>query len=211
MRSRAHASGGPDARADAEAPPETALDSVVRQGGSLPPAPLGYRALALMLDYILVVSAGAILIFKFVLPSEFPEAHFEITEFMRKALETQGASPEPLSDDAQRALSFCHYLLMGLTWLYFTVGEVFFDGTSMGKRIFRLRTYSLILFEKPGFITGLYRSALKTLVVFFTPFLLIDVIVLFFNKRGQTGHDRLARTAVIDESKIPRPPSEHED
>jgi len=86
-------------------------------------------------------------------------------------------------------------------WLYFALGEAFFGGSSLGKRICRIRSVSTVTLGAPPLMAGIVRGGLKTLTLYlFFPLAMIATLAaLFFNKRRQMGHDLMSRTVVIDE------------
>ena len=111
--------------------------------------------------------------------------------------------PEP-SKNLTEALTIANELQLLCFWLYFSLGEAFFAGSSLGKRICRIRSVSTVTLGKPPIMTGIVRGGMKTLTLyFFFPIGMIATLVtLFFNKRHQMGHDMMSRTAVIDEKMV---------
>jgi uncharacterized RDD family membrane protein YckC len=178
------------------------IDSLVCQGGPLPPASLGVRALAFFMDAFLIGLLGMLIVLRFAWPSEFPEAQ----ELLMRWVEAEGenAAPDPYLIEA---LGYAQSLLIALFTLYFGLGELFFNGGSLGKRALRLRTISLITLEKPRPLPALLRSFLKALSLLFLPVLAVVLILPLFNRRRHLlGHDLLCRTIVIDERNIPNIP-----
>ena len=88
--------------------------------------------------------------------------------------------------------------------IYFFICDYFFKGRSIGKRIFNIRTFSLVNPNKIPFTNALMRSAAKTLILFyFFPIILfVAMLTKFFHKSKQWGHDLISHTKVIDEFKI---------
>ena len=184
------------------------LDSVFRKDGPMPPASIGLRGLAFLLDFILISAVGSIIIWKIALPQSHPAAFTELTEWAQALVTWWGDRdtaidaplPEP-SKSLAEAIAIANELQMLCFWLYFSLGEAFFAGSSLGKRICRIRSISTVTLDKPPIMAGIIRGGLKTLTIFFFfPIGMIATLVtLFFNKRHQMGHDMMSRTAVIDE------------
>lgn len=184
------------------------LDSIFRKEGPMPPASIRLRAFAFLLDFILVSAVASVIIWKVVLPQSHPAAFSELTEWTQEVMSWYGdrtnnpesAFPEP-SKNLARALAVANELQMLTFWLYFALGEAFFAGSSLGKRICRIRSVSTVTLGAPPIMAGFVRGGLKTLTLYlFFPFAMIATLAaLFFNRRRQMGHDLMSRTAVIDE------------
>ena len=187
------------------------LDSVFRKDGPMPPASIGIRGLAFFLDFILISAVASIIIWKIALPQSHPAAFTELTEWTQavgtwwgdRATSVDAPLPEPCKNLAE-ALIIANELQMLCFWLYFALGEAFFAGSSLGKRICRIRSVSTVTLDKPPIMAGIIRGGLKTLTIyFFFPIgMIATLITLFFNKRRQMGHDMMSRTAVVDEKLV---------
>lgn len=187
------------------------LDSVFRKDGPMPPASIGLRSLAFFLDFVLISAVASIIIWKIALPQSHPAAFTELAEWTQavgiwwgdRATAIDPPLPEP-SKNLAEALIIANELQMLCFWLYFALGEAFFGGSSLGKRICRIRSVSTVTLDKPPIMAGILRGGLKTLTIyFFFPIGMIATLVtLFFNKRRQMGHDMMSRTAVIDEKLV---------
>ena len=191
-----------------ESRPETVLDSVFSDGGPMPPARLRLRALALALDFILGTAVASIIIWKLALPHSHPGAFHDLMIWTEQLVEWLGNSARPESGTAPRpskelvkALTLANELQLLTFWIYFALGEAFFGGSSLGKRICRLRSISTVTLGPPPVLSGIVRGGLKTILLFWIFPLLFaaNFIALFFNKRRQLGHDWFSRTAVVDE------------
>jgi len=193
--------------------PETVLDSVFSKDGPMPTARFSLRALALVLDFILVTAVASLIIWKLILPQSHPGALGEFIEWSQQTVEWMSSNsgdapmPEP-SKDLARAMLLANELQLLAFWLYFAIGEAFFAGSSLGKRICRIRSVSTVTLGPPPILAGITRGGLKTITLlgvypFIFPIpLLLTFIALFFNKRRQLGHDLCARTAVVDEKYV---------
>ena len=180
----------------------------------MPPASAGLRALAFILDFILISAIGSIVIWKIALPLSHPAAFTELTEWSQafvvwvqeRATSPENPMPEP-SRSLAEAITIANEIQMLCFWLYFAFGEAFFQGSSLGKRICRIRSISTVTLGPPPVLAGLVRGGLKTLTLyFFFPFAMIaTLLALLFNKRSQMGHDMMSRTVVIDEKHLASP------
>lgn len=185
------------------------LDSVFKDDGSLPPARIGIRSLAFLLDLILVSSVATIIIWKIILPQTHPGTFHEfilwgeqLTNWINSNERSGITLPKP-NHNLSIALNFANELHLLIFWLYFALSEALF-AVSLGKKACRLRTISTITLSPPPFLTGVIRGGLKTAAFFFIPpvGLIVSISVLLFNKRRQMGHDLLSRTIIIDEKML---------
>jgi uncharacterized RDD family membrane protein YckC len=171
------------------------VDSLICPGGSLPPASLRIRVLAALMDAVLVGLLGMFIVLRVVWPNEFPEAQEALLRLMEAS--DGNTQPDPYLIEA---LGYAQSLLIALFTLYFGMGELLFNGGSLGKRALRLRTISLITLEKPQPLPALLRSFLKAMALLFLPILALVLLMPLFNPRRRLlGHDWLCRTVVIDE------------
>jgi len=203
---------GPDKRppnpGDAP-PPGNVLDSVFREDGPLPPARIWLRMLAFFLDFILLAMVSGFVVWQLIMPQSHPGAWAEATSWFEQWLEwmqsgnANAPAPEP-SHNLTQALKKANELYLLIFWIYFAVGEAFFGGTSLGKRICRIRSVSTVTLGPIPKLTGIVRGGLKTVCLFFFPIFLVPatLLALCFNRRRQMGHDLLSRTAVIDERSV---------
>ncbi|MGJ8652278.1 MAG: RDD family protein [Opitutaceae bacterium] len=191
--------------------PSNILDSIFRSDGPMPPASIGIRGLAFFLDFILLLAFSLVFVWKFTMPQSHPGALHEMTEFFRAFIDWMAliktqpdATPPEVSQSLKAALAHDLNLRFIIMWVYFGIGEAFFGGSSLGKKLCCIRTVSTVTLGTQPIMTGIVRGGLKTLTVFViypfsTPLALIG---LLFNKRSQLVHDLASRTAVIDERKV---------
>ncbi|CAA6678900.1 MULTISPECIES: RDD family protein [unclassified Lentimonas] len=194
--------------------PSNVLDSILSDSGPMPTARLGIRALAFLMDFVLLTALATFIIWKIVMPQEHPGAFAEFNEWSQEIIawfseggRQAGAEQPQWSDDLSEALIYARDLQLLIFWLYFAIGEAFFAGSSLGKRACRLRSISTATMGTMPIMAGVVRGGLKTLTLFlaFPIALLATLGALFFNKRRQMGHDLLSRTAVIDEKYLNMP------
>lgn len=193
--------------------PDNVLDSIFSEDGPMPAAKFPLRALALLLDGILMTAVASVIIWKVALPQSHPGAFGEYMQWSQEAatwffswledftLDTP--FPQP-SKQLARALAVANELQLFIFWLYFAIGEAFFRGSSLGKRICRIRSVSTVTLGPPPVFAGIVRGGLKTVTLFwlFPLAFAATFIALFFNKRRQLGHDLCARTTVVDEKYV---------
>jgi uncharacterized RDD family membrane protein YckC len=184
------------------------LDSILCDNGPMPTARFIIRALAFCLDLALILGVSA-LILKVTLLESFPKAASIWTDYnvamqnldyaKRMIFDMNGTNPELFE-----IISYALGTTITVAWFYFSTGEAFFGGSSVGKRCCRLCSISTITLGEPTIFSGIVRGGLKTIMFF--SFGIIGwaamLIPLLFNKRRQMGHDLLSRTAVIDETKL---------
>lgn len=189
--------------------PDNVLDSIFSEGGPMPSARFPLRALALALDCILMTAVASVIIWKIALPQSHPGAFGELMQWSQEVVnwfenrEPGAGIPEP-SKQLAGALAVANELQLLLFWLYFAVGEAFFAGSSLGKRICRIRSVSTINLGPPPVFAGIVRGGLKTVTLFwlFPIAFAATFLALFFNNRRQLGHDLCARTTVVDEKYV---------
>lgn len=190
------------------------LDSILAQDGPMPAARLRIRGLAFALDFILLTAVSMLIIWKFVMPIQHPGTFYEFSQWMENLLywfqsggSGSGAPAPEMSPELSDGLRFAQDLQLLIFWVYFAVGEVFFGGSSLGKRICRLRSISTITLGPLPWLTAIVRAGLKTLAIFllFPISIVITLAGVLFNRRRQMLHDLLSRTAVIDERYLKLP------
>ena len=196
--------------------PTNVLDSTLSDDGAMPTARLGIRVLAFLLDFTLLTIVATFIIWKIAMPQQYPAAFNEFNTWAQDFAfwfneygRDDGIEPPKWNNYLTEALVYARNLQILIFWLYFAIGEIFFTGSSLGKCACRLRSINIVMMKAPSMMTGIVRSALKTLVLFFPIALVATLGVLLFNKRRQMGHDLLSRTAVIDEKylNMPKNPS----
>ncbi|MGB0743106.1 MAG: hypothetical protein ACPGSB_01145, partial [Opitutales bacterium] len=140
--------------------PDNVLDSIFSEGGPMQTARFSLRALALVLDFILMTAVASLIIWKIALPQSHPGAFAELMEWSGEVIEwvenrqPDTPMPEPGRELVQ-ALSFANEVQLLLFWLYFAVGEAFFAGSSLGKRICRIRSVSTVTLAAPPMLAGI--------------------------------------------------------
>lgn len=175
------------------------------------PAGLGVRAIAFILDCVMI---GAItyLILTTIL---FPIFHPGFLEAFRTFIEQQQSAPNmsffemmdaQLKFEMQHQQAFLEsqYLFVMIVWIYFAMSEILMQGSTLGKKVFRLQTIDLNTLKNPSGKTILIRNCLKTIsMTILPPLLLINFIIPLFNRFRLAGHDLLSKTMITYQDTVP--------
>lgn len=194
------------------------------QDAHLPPsAPLFPRALAFTADGILAGLLACLavhLLASVFIPEEFPvftetlqNVFHEYQEATQAAAQGDSARanafvknlPAQLETDAfQTSASFIALTSMLAAFAYFVLSESLTHGSSLGKKIFRLRVVSTLTGKPPRLIQTISRSLWRACSVAPAGILITLVVaanahVPFFSYRRRAWHDKLAHTEVVDD------------
>ena len=109
-----------------------------------------------------------------------------------------------LNDSAQSILLLITESFSIIFILYFLLCDTLFKGSSIGKKIFNLKTITLTPRNSIPILHAGIRAISKTIILFyFFPILfLVAVLTKRFHKSKQWGHDLISQTKVIDEYKL---------
>lgn len=175
---------------------------------SLPEPSIAFRGLAFLLDYILVVLLATLIILQIILPLNPSFSLEALNEWLDAYLawaESNSDTAAPiLNDSAQSILLLITESFSIIFILYFVLCDTLFKGSSIGKKIFNLKTITLTPRNSiPIFHAGI-RAISKTIILFyFFPVLfLVAALTKRFHKSKQWGHDLISQTKVIDEYKL---------
>ncbi len=175
---------------------------------SLPEPSIAFRGLAFLLDYILVVLLATLIILQVILPLNPSFSLEALNEWLDAYLawaESNSDTAAPiLNDSAQSILLLITESFSIIFILYFVLCDTLFKGSSIGKKIFNLKTITLTPRNSiPIFHAGI-RAISKTIILFyFFPILfLVAALTKRFHKSKQWGHDLISQTKVIDEYKL---------
>ena len=175
---------------------------------NLPEPSIAFRGLAFLLDYILVVLLATLIILQVILPlnpSFSLEALNDWLEAYIAWAETNSITAAPiLNDSAQSILLLITESFSIIFILYFVLCDTLFKGSSMGKKIFNLKTITLTPRDSiPIFHAGIRAISKTVLLFYFFPLLfLVAALTKRFHKSKQWGHDLISQTKVIDEYKL---------
>ena len=175
---------------------------------SIPEPSIAFRGLAFLLDYILVVLLATLIILQIILPLN-PSFSLEalndwLDAYLAWAESNSDTAAPILNDSAQSILLLITESFSIIFILYFVLCDTLFKGSSIGKKIFNLKTITLTPRNSiPIFHAGI-RAISKTIILFyFFPVLfLVAALTKRFHKSKQWGHDLISQTKVIDEYKL---------
>ena len=184
---------------------------------SLPNASFLIRLFAFLLDYLLLSFLSFFIITQIILPQNsslsmdqlvaWAEAYSNWLEIenssVQDAMQTPASMPMP-SVHVIDILSIISESFTLVFFTYFLISDFALKGASIGKKIFNIRTISLVEPLKIPIMHSLIRSMAKTTMLFYLfPFiLLIAFATKFLHKSKSWGHDLVSHTMVVDEFKL---------
>jgi len=184
----------------------------------LEPASLSIRLLALVMDSVLILLLTSFALSRVFMPTVDRDGYVQLQKewqqysWVAEAAAAEGEEKPPLelSDRSEVLLLQAAGAGVGLVWLLFLVGELFCRGSSIGKKIFRLRVVRSADFKRLRLHEVLLRTTLKTAILFlllsiilkFTPLVAILLLILLallpmLNSYRLFLHDYLCRTVVV--------------
>ena len=175
---------------------------------TLPEPSMAFRGLAFLLDYILVLLLATLIILQVILPLN-PSFSLEALNHWLEAYLTwaesnsETAAPIP-NDSVQSILLLITESFTIIFILYFLLCDTLFKGSSIGKKIFNLKTITITPRDSVPIFHASIRAISKTIILFyFFPVLfLVAALTKRFHKSKQWGHDLISQTKVIDEYKL---------
>lgn len=173
-------------------------------------AGFGSRFIAYLIDFLCMVLFVSIL---------FSALVALLIVFQKGLFETMMQGPNPRAEGLMIAilLSIFGLSLFLVSWFYFVIFEMLWDGKSPGKRAMGIR----VIRDEGGrisFYTSLLRNLLRV-ADWLPAFYFVGIIAMFANKKWKRLGDIAAGTVVVKEEKIgwmpsvslpPPPPSEAE-
>jgi uncharacterized RDD family membrane protein YckC len=173
------------------------------------PAALPARMIAFFLDYIMIFAIFYLISTAII----YPYFHPGFTEELRTFWEQQQNLPPDtgfremarmqldFQMEHEKAIADTQFIFIIIVWIYFALSEVMMQGSTLGKKVFKLQTIDLKTLKKPNGKTILIRNCFKTIsVTIVFPLLLINFIIPFFNRSRLAGHDLLSKTMVTYEN-----------
>jgi len=197
-------------------PTDTKVPPLLASALAATPAPIVWRALALMLDSILAGTIVAIILTTVVFPQSYPDAGTIIQQQMHNFMmafnqaRTTGHSPEVVVSQ--------EYLDLGVPMantaflvlvIYFTGSELLTGGSTLGKRVFSLRAARCWTAEPPTWTESFVRNLFKAASLMWMGLLLVNIFAILFRPTRRAVHDYLARTLVTGDPAPPRAPEEN--
>lgn len=178
------------------------------ESDNLPEPSIAFRGLAFLLDYILVILLATLIILQIILPLNPSFSLEALDDWLQAYLtwaESNSGTPAPiLNDSAQSILLLITESFSIIFILYFVLCDTLFKGSSIGKKIFNLKTITLTPRDSIPIFHASIRAISKTILLFyFFPLLfLVAAATKRFHKSKQWGHDLISQTKVIDEYKL---------
>ncbi len=172
----------------------------------LPPANVGRRLFANILDLILVFFLSLLIIGKFLIPYQFTDTIIQF-KFLLEASAgylQAGQFSELLSQINENKNILDMFLTMDrwlffITWGYFVVNGICLKGGSLGKQVFNLRVLKVSTLKPLDLWDGIFRSALFTFLLFtaWPFFMCINLFFICLHSMHQGIHDRFCKTCVV--------------
>jgi uncharacterized RDD family membrane protein YckC len=103
---------------------------------------------------------------------------------------------KPSVEDAMKYLTLV--LFLGFI-LYFSLMELILDNSSLGKKIFKIKSLNKITKSPPHPLQAIVRSIFKSLAMLSGAFFIVDIIIAFFTRNRQTIHDLMSGTIIVEE------------
>jgi uncharacterized RDD family membrane protein YckC len=96
-------------------------------------------------------------------------------------------------------------------FVYFAGSELLLDGSTLGKRVFSLRTARCWTAKPPTWIECVVRNIFKAASLMWIGLLAANFVVVLFRSNRRAIHDYLARTVVTGDPAPPKPLEEDHD
>lgn len=182
------------------------IRSLPKEAHELYPCALSVRLFAFFLDYVLVIAIFYLLTTTILYPLFHPNFAQELRGFweLQQNLPPETGFREMLQQQLdfqighERAIADTQFIFIVIVWIYFALSEILMQGSTLGKKVFKLQAIDIKTLKPPMGKTILIRNCLKTIsiTIVFPFLLLINLIVPFFNRYKLTGHDILSKTMV---------------
>lgn len=178
------------------------------------PTPVGFtlRLVAFLFDYVLITVFLFTILTTWILPDFYPGfiTDLETLANEQARLSQANASTKEIlilhGNFMQRhssALDTINTFYLFTFWIYFSFSEYFLTGTTLGKKMFKLRVVDADTLSEPSPRATFIRNCLKSMAAcILFPLLAVSFLLCIFNRRRQTGHDWVARTIVIRDNPV---------
>jgi len=199
-------------------PTDTKVPPLLASALAATPAPIVWRALALVLDSILAGTIAAFILTTVVFPQSYPDAEPIIEQQMHNF--AMAFNQARATGQAPDVVVSQEYLDLGVPMantaflvlvLYFTGSELVTGGSTLGKRVFSLRAARCWTAEPPTWTESFIRNLFKAASLMWMGLLIVNIFAIFFRPGRRAVHDYLARTLVTGDPAPPPPPEEHYD
>lgn len=173
------------------------------------PTPVGFtlRLVAFLFDYVLITVFLFTILTTWILPDFYPGFIMDLETLANEQArlsQAKASTKEILilhGNFMQRhssALDTINTFYLFTFWIYFSFSEYFLTGTTLGKKMFKLRVVDADTLSEPSPRATFIRNCLKSMAAcILFPLLAVSFLLCIFNRRRQTGHDWVARTIVI--------------
>ena len=175
---------------------------------NLPEPSIAFRGIAFLLDFTLLSMLATLIILQVILPLN-PSFSLEalndwLVTYIAWAQTNSTTAAPILNDSAQSILLLITESFSIIFIFYFVLCDTLFKGSSIGKKIFNLKTITLTPRDSiPIFHAGIRAISKTVLLFYFFPLLfLVAALTKRFHKSKQWGHDLISQTKVIDEYKL---------
>ena len=169
-----------------EKQPDSVQDTVFSDDGPLPPARLGIRFLAFVMDAVLLLLVANFIILKYAWPAAYPEAYSSyLAWFDSLASNIASGSPiEAMSPEILEAFNYANSIQMTVFWIYFAIGEAF--GGALASACFAC--VRSVPSRSPPPSSRRFCAGIKTIsLLSFSRCLIGSLIAMRFNRRRQMG------------------------
>ena len=173
------------------------------------PTPVGFtlRLVAFLFDYVLITVFLFTILTTWILPDFYPGFIMDLETLANEQArlsQAKASTKEILilhGNFMQRhssAMDTINTFYLFTFWIYFSFSEYFLTGTTLGKKMFKLRVVDADTLSEPSPRATFIRNCLKSMAAcILFPLLAVSFLLCIFNRRRQTGHDWVARTIVI--------------
>lgn len=172
------------------------------------PAALLLRSVAFGMDALLLTALLAFLLTRVLLPASHPEGLKEFNQLIQtywteleaaRETNTEPPAAPPFIEypAVVGMITYSQMLCLFIMTLYFGLTEGLMNGTTLGKKVFRLQTLRQDTEEPPGIFVSLLRGAFKSLTLVASPLFWTFFAVAILSRQRLTIHDLLTRTRVV--------------
>jgi uncharacterized RDD family membrane protein YckC len=172
----------------------------------LPPAKIGFRILATLCDLTLIFFLNVFIIGKLWLPIYHPDALMQLRFLIETYLSQIQAGNfsefvQQINCDAVLVDTLVNVdrILFLVTWLYYVINALYFQGGSLGKQMFNLRVLKLSSLKIPSKWDFILRSGIQTFFIFTAwPFLMcLNLCFMCLNSLRRGLPDWFCQTYVV--------------
>lgn len=173
----------------------------------LPPARMGRRVIAVLLDLILVFFLSLLIIGKILIPLRYAEGFMQFRLLLDAYMPqlTAGQFSELLKQMNEHSIIVDMFAsidrsLFLITWAYFSLSALFLKGSTLGKQILNLRVLKLPDFKIPTLLDSILRAGAFSFFLFtaWPFFMCFNLFWVCINALHRGIHDWFCQTYVVD-------------